>query len=184
MHNLDTDILSKEEYEMLQNFTNEHRKGEFMTARYLFWKLVDVQGWNSNSVTLKKEKHGKPFIESEEDRFFVSFSHSQDLVMCAISQDLDIGLDTETLNREVNPEVVRRILSEKEWKVYGEDDAISLWTMKEAAVKSLGTGLRTNLKELELEKLESGHFSVTINQKKELRGICFTALNHYIALAY
>ena len=56
--------------------------------------------------------------------------------------------------------------------------------MKEAAVKSLGTGLRTNLKELELDRKENGLFSITINHKEELQGICFNALNHCIALSY
>lgn len=183
-YNLNSNVLSEEELKSLKNFTNEQRKGEFLTARHLFWKLINELGFDSTSIKLKKEPTGKPYIESEENRFFVSFSHSQNLVMCAVSQDLDIGLDAETIDRKVNPAIVKRILSENEWEVYGEEDPISLWTMKESAVKSLGTGLRTNLKELELEKQEDGRFSITINQKEELQGICFKALNHYIALAY
>lgn len=183
-YNLDSGILSGEELKTLQDFTNEQRKGEFLTARHLFWKLVQELRLDSKSITLKKEPTGKPFIESRKERLFVSFSHSQDLVMCAISADLDIGLDAETLDRKINPAIVKRILSENEWKVFGEEDPISLWTMKEAAVKSLGTGLRTNLKDIELEKLESGRYSVKINQKEKLYGICFKAMNHSISIAY
>ncbi|MEQ9310390.1 MAG: 4'-phosphopantetheinyl transferase superfamily protein [Balneolaceae bacterium] len=183
-YNLNSNILSNEELKTLQSFTNEQRKGEFLTARHLFWKLINELGFNLESIMLKKESTGKPFIKSEEGRFFVSFSHSQELVVCAVSKDLDIGLDIETLDRKVNPAIVKRILSENEWDVYGEENPISLWTMKEAAVKSLGTGLRTNLKELELKKQKDGGFSIIINHKEELHGICFKALNHYFALAY
>tara|TARA_R110000868_G_scaffold37111_1_gene131273 strand:- start:8855 stop:9478 length:624 start_codon:yes stop_codon:yes gene_type:complete len=181
---LDSNILSDEEQKILKSFTNDQRKGEFLTARHLFWKIVKEFSWDIKSITLKKEPFGKPIIESETGRKYVSFTHSQNLVMCAISNNLDIGLDAETLDRKVNPAIVKRILSENEWGIYGEDDPIALWTMKESAVKSLGTGLRTNLKELQLEKYEDGLFSITFNQKEELQGICFRALNHCIALAY
>ncbi|MBO6524523.1 MAG: 4'-phosphopantetheinyl transferase superfamily protein [Balneolaceae bacterium] len=181
---LDRSILSDEETKTLANFTNEQRKGEFLTARHLFWKLINDLGWDSESIKLRKEETGKPYIETAERRKFVSFSHSQDLVLCAVSESLDVGLDAETLDRKVNPSIVKRILSENEWEVYGEDDPISLWTMKESAVKSLGTGLRTNLKDLELSKSEDGFFTITINQKEELQGICFIALNHCISIAF
>lgn len=181
---LDESILSSEELKTLQTFTNEQRRGEFITARHVFWKLIEILGWEATSIILKKEDTGKPFIESEKGIRYVSFSHSQDLVLCAVSGSLDIGLDAETLNRQVNSAIVKRILNENEWKIYGEDDPVSLWTMKEAAVKSLGTGLRTNLKDLELEKMENGHFNITINGKEELHGVCFKALNHYISIAY
>ncbi len=184
IYELDQGILSEEEAQTLANFTNEQRKGEFLTARHLFWKLIEDLKWDAETIKLKKENTGKPYIETSGGMKYVSFSHSQDLVLCAVSASLDVGLDAETLNRKVNPSIVKRILSENEWEIYGEEDPISLWTMKESAVKSLGTGLRTNLKELELTKFEDGRFNITINQKEELKGVCFTALNHCISLAY
>lgn len=181
---LDVKILPERDLIAIQSFTNEQRKAEFLTARHLFLKLITELGWNFDLVDLKKEEMGKPFIKTQNGRKFVSFSHSQDLVLCAVSDTLDIGLDTETIDRELNPAIVKRILSENEWKIYGDDEPLSLWTMKEAAVKCLGTGLRTNLKELELEKLPNGRFTIRINGKEELKGIYFQALNHYISIAY
>jgi len=181
---LDIAVLSDDELKTHQNFTNKQRKGEFLTARHLFWMLIQKLNLDPKTVVLKKEKTGKPFIKNDSNRLFVSFSHSQDLVLCAISVDLDIGLDAEIMNRKVNPAIIKRILSEKEWNTYGSDNPILLWTIKEASVKSLGTGLRTNLKELELTKHENGLFNIKINKKEKLQGIIFEALNHYIALAY
>ncbi len=181
---LDVAVLSDNELKTYESFTNKQRKGEFLTARHLFSMLIQKLNLDPRTIILKKEKTGKPFIENGSDRLFVSFSHSQDLVLCAISDDLDIGIDAEIMNRKVNPAIIKRILSEKEWNTFGSDNPISLWTMKEASVKSLGTGLRTNLKELELTKHENGLFKIKINKKEKLQGICFEALNHHIALAY
>lgn len=183
-YDLDEQILSEEGLEILQSFTNDQRKGEFLTTRHLFWKLIDELNWDSKSITLGKEPTGKPFIENNKERLFVSFSHSQNLVMCAISDDLDIGLDIENLNRKVNPAILKRILNNGEWELYSKEDPLSLWTIKEATVKSLGTGLRTNLKDLVLDKQRDGLFTITVNQKEELKAVCFKALNHWISLAY
>lgn len=184
LSDLNMDILSQEEREYLSGFSNEKRKAEFLTARHLFWKLVNEFGWDSDSITLKKEDLGKPYVESGSGKKFVSFSHSNDFVVCAISDSLDIGIDAESVDRKVSPAIVRRILSQNEWEIYGEENPIALWTMKEAAVKSLGTGLRTNLKDIELKKGKEGAFKISINKEKELQGVCFEALNHCIALAY
>lgn len=177
-------VLNEKEQEIAGRMVNPRRKAEFLSARHTFWELVKALKWDQNQVLLEKEKLGKPFIKKGNDRAFVSFSHTNELVFCAVSETLDIGLDTESTDREVNPAIVKRILSENEWEVYGEDDPIALWTMKEAAVKSLGTGLRTNLKEIELRKFEEGVFSINLGSEKKLQGLCFEALNHCISIAY
>lgn len=81
---------------------------------------------------------------------------------------MDIGLDTEWLDRKVDQRIVKRILGESEWEVFSDEDPILLWTIKEAAVKCLGTGLRTNLKELEIQKSEI-EFLVRINDEKHFK---------------
>lgn len=181
---LTTNFLSKEELEQFRTFTNEQRKGEYLTGRYIFRELAKQQNWNPEDIKLKKEPLGKPYVEWAEGRKYVSFSHSKNMVICAVSESKDIGLDTESLDRNVNPEVVKRILSENEWKVLGEENPIKLWTMKEAAVKSIGTGLRTNLKDLEMKKKEEAYFEIVINNTQKLEGVTFEALNHCIALAW
>lgn len=181
---LDENILSEEDYNTIQSFTNAHRKAEFLTGRHLFWKLINEFGWQPEKIQLMKEETGKPYIKTSGRKKYVSFSHSQSLVLCAVSSSLDIGLDVETLDRQVNPAIVKRILSENEWKVYGEEDPISLWTIKEAAVKRIGTGLRRNLKDLKLEKYNDGSFHIKIDGKEEVNGVCFKALNHYISIAF
>lgn len=183
-HDLPTDILSEDELKVYRGFTNEQRKAEYLTARHTFWNLIEAAGWEPSNIKLQKEISGKPFITSTEGRRNVSFSHSSELVMCAISEYLDIGLDMEVLTRKVNPAILKRILNENELRLYQNDKPIALWTMKEAAVKSIGTGLRTNLNDLELQKNSNGSFIVKVKDQNELTGMYFEHLNHGISIAY
>jgi len=181
--NLPAEILSKEERKEWEGFTNQHRKDEFLSARHLFSELS-----NSNSAEseykLKKHPLGKPFAINGDKERFVSFSHSKNLVFCAISDSIDIGVDTEWLGRNVDSRIVKRILGESEWEVFSDEDPILLWTIKEAAVKCLGTGLRTNLKELEIQKEGDSKLYVRINDEKTFQICSFKELNHQISIAY
>jgi len=180
---LSLEVLSDRERKEWESFTNEHRKNEFLSARHLFRDMMDELRM---SLEYKLQKHplGKPFASIGNQAINVSFSHSKSKVFCAISKKLDIGLDTEWLDRKVDERIVRRILGENEWKVFSEENPILLWTIKEAAVKCLGTGLRTNLKELEIQRKGNEEFLVRINDEKSFQICSFQKLNHQISIAY
>ncbi len=180
---LSPDVLSEKEFDEWASFTNEQRKSEYLTARFLFKEMMHAH-FENKDIRLSKHPLGKPFATLESKEIYVSFSHSKDHVFCAISDHVDIGLDTEWLDREVHPKLVKRILGEEEWKVFSDEDPILLWTIKEAAVKCLGTGLRTNLKELTILKKGENKFSVKINNEKSFQICSFQKLNHQITIAF
>jgi len=180
---LSSNILSGKELKEWKSFTNQHRKDEFLSARHLFFEMISELEENSEYV-LRKHPLGKPYATHGKEEIFVSFSHSKDKVFCALSKKVDIGLDTEWLDRVVDERIVKRILGESEWKVFSDEDPILLWTIKEAAVKCLGTGLRTNLKELEIQKKGEAEFLVRINDEKSFQICSFQELNHQISIAY
>jgi phosphopantetheinyl transferase len=177
-------ILSAEELKEYNNFTNKKRQAEFLTARHLFQSLLSDQQINSSEVELMKEEMGKPFATHFGTTIYVSFSHSPSKVFCAISKTFDVGLDVENVSRKVNPAVVKRILNEEEAHLAKEEEPIRLWTIKEAAVKCLGTGLRTNLDDLTIQKNEKNRFSVRFNNDKMFEICSFRETDHQIALAY
>lgn len=169
--------------DVLKSFSNQKRREEHITSRVLFAFLATQMGWDADTIELDKEAQGKPFVRLNGKRGFVSFTHTKELVMCAISETLDIGIDAELERRDINPGIIKRILGEEEWANLEGEDSIKLWTLKEAAVKSLGTGLRTNLKDLELSKEDSNRFSVSIGNNV-LNAMSTNVVDHYIALAY
>lgn len=169
--------------ELLESFTNQKRKEEHITSRVLFAFLAREMGWDMDTVILDKEEQGKPFVRVNGKKNFVSFTHTKEVVMCAISKTLDIGIDAELERRDINPGIIKRILGEEEWANLEGEDPIKLWTLKEAAVKSLGTGLRTNLKDLELNREEQNQFSVSVGNYS-LKAMSTNAIYHYISIAY
>ncbi len=178
-----TELLTSHEKVEYESFSNPSRKAEFLTARRLFhWLLRELE--LDSDTELKKETSGKPFALTRNQRVHVSFSHTAQKVFCALSLETDIGLDVESVAREINPAVVTRILNEEERLVVGEESAIVLWTIKEAAVKCLGTGLRTNLNDLTIKKNKENRFSVRFNDERRFEICSFRQLDHQIALAY
>ncbi len=180
---LSNELLSENEGEEWKKFTNQQRKDEYLSARYLFKEMLTASGLSSQ-FEIRKHPLGKPYAQNGNETLFVSFSHSKNHVFCAISESTDIGIDTEWLDRKVDQRIVKRILGETEWDVFSEEDPILLWTIKEAAVKCLGTGLRTNLKELEIQKKNHIQFLVRINDEKTFQICSFQELNHQISIAY
>ena len=104
----------------------------------------------SDALVFQKGPHGKPELDMENTRnIYFNLSHSGDYIALAFSIDSPVGIDIERLHsvkkkeriasRFFHPEEARHLHSQT------DDDAENLffcyWTMKEAFVKGLGTGL-------------------------------------------
>ncbi len=177
-------ILNKSEREEYENFSNANRQAEYLTARHLFRHLIHSFNVHPDDVSLVKEKLGKPFARHKTEHINVSFSHSPKKVYCVLSLSKNVGLDVELVDREINPAVVKRILNNEELETLASEQPVKLWTIKEAAVKCLGTGLRTNLNDLTILKNQKNRFSVRFNNDKLFEICSFKLTNHQIALAY
>lgn len=87
---------------------------------------------------------GKPYWEGASRHF--SISHTRTMAFCLLA-DTPVGLDAEPLDRHIAPRLGEKILAPSElalWKARGRDPELLLkfWTLKEAAVKFTGDGLR------------------------------------------
>ncbi|MFP8488361.1 4'-phosphopantetheinyl transferase family protein [Gracilimonas sp. Q87] len=179
-----TYILSDKEKSEFRNFKNPGRQAEYLTARYLFRKMLEDLGYDTDKAELHKEEGGKPYAMIKNKRLFVSFSHSQQMVFCALSESLDIGVDTEILGRSIPQRVLNRVLNETEKQTLNSLDLLQIWTLKEAAVKCLGTGLRTNLNDVSISVEKNEEISARFNNDNLIEICSFRATNHQIALAY
>ena len=93
---------------------------------------------------------GKPTIDATQVEGTLSFNmaHSDGLVACAVARH-EVGIDVESVDRRLQPlEIAAQFFSQREllWlrRCPEEQRAlrfIELWTLKEAYVKALGTGL-------------------------------------------
>ena len=92
-----------------------------------------------------KGKMGKPSLALFPDIHY-NISHAEGIAACIVS-DFECGIDCERV-REYRPNVMKRAFSEKEREIVenaNEDKKnelfFRLWTLKEAYVKALGTGI-------------------------------------------
>jgi 4'-phosphopantetheinyl transferase len=95
--------------------------------------------------------YGKPRIAGAAGPNF-SLSHCDGMVACALSGQMEIGIDLESIARPVPVDVLDRYLAaeERAWLVERPQplqaiEALRLWTLKEAYVKASGLGLSQRL---------------------------------------
>lgn len=181
---LSPDHLSDAERKEYYSFKNDRRKAEYLSARKLFRFLLSNMDMNENEVQLLKEEEGKPYAVCRGKHLYLSFSHSSLKVYCVISKNLDVGLDVEPAERNISKRVLERITSQAERSIIASLEPGQIWTIKEAVVKFLGTGLRTNLNELTIVKNENSQISVRFNNDKFIEICSFKQSDHQIALAY
>jgi 4'-phosphopantetheinyl transferase len=104
-----------------------------------------------------KDLRGKPFlIDAGTCRASFSLSHTRGMVACAVTQDAAVGVDVECIDREVDTvEIASRFFAPAEaahLRTLDEETRrgrfFELWTLKEALVKALGTGMAAALNQL------------------------------------
>lgn len=102
--------------------------------------------------------YGKPELAEDQlasTRLRFSLSHSDDLAVCAITHGQAVGVDTEPLARDINPdELADMVLTEAEQQELAGTTGkarnrhfLRVWTLKEAYVKAIGLGLSFPLRD-------------------------------------
>lgn len=89
-------------------------------------------------------ERGKPYFAEGNVHF--SISHTREHVFCVLS-DKPVGIDAEEQDRQIRPELAKKILSPGELAQYEaaadkNRALLTFWVLKEAAAKCSGQGLQ------------------------------------------
>ena len=108
-------------------------------------------------------KEGKPYLK-EYSQVYFNLSHTKNIMTCVIS-DEEIGMDVEHV-RDFRENTIQRVFTENEKVLIGQnkEEMVHLWTMKEAYVKLLGTGISDIWEGVEISKEETGFYIKKLNQ--------------------
>ena len=165
--------ISEQRREQALKFKHELGKRLCVLAYQLLKRgLAEVYGIRENPV-FEYNEHGKPMIVGHPEIFF-NLSHCKEAAICVVS-DQPVGVDVESV-RSFNESLVRYTMNEAEVKEIesAEDQAVAfirLWTMKESALKLIGTGISNELKQvLQQENLQFQTFVDT--QRRFVYSIC------------
>jgi phosphopantetheinyl transferase len=91
----------------------------------------------------------------------------------------------EPCGREVHPRLAARMKHTAENEViYSEIKPIRVWTLKEAALKQIGTGLRTPMNSVKIEVLNDSEFRVEFDNGKQAKICSFQHKDHWISICY
>lgn len=149
--------ISEQRREQALKFKHELGKRLCVLAYQLLKRgLAEVYGIRENPV-FEYNEHGKPMIVGHPEIFF-NLSHCKEAAICVVSNQ-PVGVDVESV-RSFNESLVRYTMNEAEVKEIesAEDQAVAfirLWTMKESALKLIGTGISNELKQvLQQENLQ------------------------------
>ncbi len=133
------------------------------TGRELIGKLLADAGVREYEI--KKDKNGKPHVGGRADIDF-NITHSRGFVACVISVgEGRVGIDAEPVESTVPTErqgsFAERFFSKKEKAALerGERSFSEIWTRKEAYLKMLGVGIRSELRQTDTESLPDVNFS-------------------------
>ena len=128
----------------------KHEQGQRLCVlAYLLLKQALREGYGiTENPVFEYNEHGKPSIVGHPEIFF-NLSHCKEAAVCVIS-DQPIGVDVESI-REFKESLVNYTMNDDEIAQINSAEHpaaafIRLWTMKEATMKLIGTGISNDLK--------------------------------------
>jgi 4'-phosphopantetheinyl transferase len=124
-----------------------HRRTHVVAHALKRLMLSAIAGFPPQSWTFDAAPGGKPRI-SPVARPQFNIAHSEGLVACTVSEELELGVDVEPISRSAPLELAKTQFAEPEQRwidgLPPPDRAIGflrLWTLKEAFIKATGRGL-------------------------------------------
>jgi 4'-phosphopantetheinyl transferase len=158
--------MSAGESARLERFRFDRDRLAFLASRIMLRQaLGEATGHAPASFRFSTDDHGvKPRVVAPSDVRSLHFSltHTEGLVACALTWAGEVGIDAELWTRPTRVEALTpRVLSAREAAVLEalSPDArqrrfLEYWTIKEAWLKAMGTGLRVSPTSVDVHTLE------------------------------
>jgi 4'-phosphopantetheinyl transferase len=153
------EMLSPTEHARAARFSFERDRRQYVVTRALVRTVLSEMHPTVLPAMWRfvAGEHGRPEIAPEHAldlRFNVS--HTRGTVVMAVSAALKLGVDIEALDRGLTLEELDAVLAPAERARLADVPAATLvrelykcWTLKEAYVKAIGTGLSADLRRIE-----------------------------------
>ncbi len=163
--------VSEQRREQALRFKHEQGRRLCVLA-YLLLKqgLREEYGIMDNPV-FEYNEHGKPSIVGHPEIFF-NLSHCKEAVACAIS-DQPVGIDVESV-RSYKERLARYTMNDEEVRDIETSEQpdttfIRLWTMKEATMKLVGTGISKDMKSV----IDTDRYKyTTVDRQRYIYTVC------------
>ncbi|WP_017294947.1 4'-phosphopantetheinyl transferase family protein [Geminocystis herdmanii] len=172
-------ILSEDEQEKYHNFKITLQRDRFLinraNLRLILAKYLNI---NPQEIVFNYSDKGKPSLNFNihPDKIYFNLSHKNNYTVYGIGQ-YNLGIDLEKIDDKVKIEnIAKRFFCPQEYEhltLLKEEDKpayfFTLWTIKEAYLKSIGLGLSGGLDSIYIEDIGDNHnYQILNNQGKKL----------------
>lgn len=168
----DMKVLPVFERDRASAFTHDAEATRYLVSRALLRRLLSAYlGRPATSFIFEKGKHGKPYLSDES--IYFNLSHSGDYVALAFCKDSPVGIDIEHTRSNIRKDsLVKRFFHADEAKLFlnlSEQDKEAFlfrrWTVREAFLKGIGSGLTLAPDSFCVEQTSSTVFCITKSQQ-------------------
>ncbi len=167
-------LLNPEEQQRWQHFHFPKHQHQYLITRALvrttlsFYADIAPKDWQ-----FSKNSYGKPAIKNNIQPLFFNLSNTEDLIVCAVSQQAQIGVDVESLQHKTSSiEIANRFFAPQEIEdlnslapLKQKQRFFQYWTLKEAYIKAKGLGLSLPLE----------HFGFLVSEQNKSLQLSFSA---------
>ncbi|MCC9655475.1 4'-phosphopantetheinyl transferase family protein [Rhodopirellula halodulae] len=159
--------LAQEEHQSAAKFKVASARHQHVIGRGMARYLLAGDQTAPHQIQFRHLDHGKPIVEHPtEMRRPFNIAHTKGLVLCGLgteSADHWLGVDVEGIQRKTDPGLANRYFAPEEIEQLERtktSDAkqflfLKIWTLKEAFIKAIGTGLQTPLDQFAFENANS-----------------------------
>ena len=154
-----------DEMEEISLFRSESQRRQKLAVRALLTEVFEEK------MSLNHHDNGKPYLENCVTN--ISITHTEKYVAIIISDDDELGIDIESLDRDFSA-VEQKALSEDEIddleKEKRNEQLAIYWCAKEAIFKRMSQNRVVFAEQIEVEKFnlrKEGELEATINHKDE-----------------
>ena len=135
-------FLSTDEVDRADRFRFTRDASRFVRRRWFLRRLLAAYGAESGTTSFPTGPNGKPSPPATTPIRF-NTSSSAGLAVIAVARDVDMGVDVERLRRVDDRELLMAatMRPEEQTGLQSDEAFLRLWTLKEAYMKALGTGL-------------------------------------------
>lgn len=161
-------VLSEKEITRAAKFCLEADKRRYIVSRAILKRLLSrFLHIDEKEIELNYSKDGKPFLPGNHNLQFNS-SHAGDAFVIGFAHGREIGVDVESLYRELNISNMQSYLfTPAELELFHALDHdrrhetfVNSWTRKEAMLKATGNGLAQSMNALDLAFIKNGQFAL------------------------
>ncbi len=141
--------------------------------------------FNEDNPEIHTPKNEKPRVWINSRELSVSFSHTRNAISAAMSFQMKVGCDMESVNRGVSDSLMKRIQHPDEVQsLYAVNSGVRIWTLKEAGLKMIGSGLRKPMNGVKVEQQSDCLFGVEFHDGKRAKICSFQYQDHWISVCF